>query len=198
MSGQGLVCPVLGPSNSCGYRFPSCILDSHRPPSLPLCTPPAGLFARADAQNTNGRVYPKAILQREVARFKEQHVRKGTALGELNHPSYFSSYFRHLNLPNVSHQVLDLRWRGPELWGTLEVLPTPAGLLLSELYSKVSCVVVCWLTAGEQLLTTSQLACSHTAHAMSSSCCVPALTPLLCSAADQQFELQASHVLARK
>jgi hypothetical protein len=83
-------------------------------------------------------VYPKSILQREVARFKQEHVQKGTALGELNHPSYFSSYFRHLNLPNVSHQVLDLRWRGPELWGTLEVLPTPAGLLLSELYSKVS------------------------------------------------------------
>jgi hypothetical protein len=83
-------------------------------------------------------VYPKSILQREVARFKEQHVAKGSALGELNHPSYFSSYFRHLNLPNVSHQVLGLRWRGPELWGTLEVLPTPAGLLLSELYSKVS------------------------------------------------------------
>jgi hypothetical protein len=100
-----------------------------------VCT--AGLFARADCQNTNGRVYPKSILQREVARFKQQHVQKGTALGELNHPSYFSSYFRHLNLPNVSHQVLDLRWRGPELWGTLEVLPTPAGLLLSELYSKV-------------------------------------------------------------
>lgn len=98
----------------------------------------AGLFARADCQNTNGRVYPKPILQREVAAFKERHVNKGTALGELNHPSYFSSYFRHLNLPNVSHQVLDLRWRGPELWGTLEVLPTPAGLLLSELYSKVS------------------------------------------------------------
>lgn len=96
------------------------------------------MFARADCQNTNGRVYPKSILQREVARFKEQHVAKGSALGELNHPSYFSSYFRHLNLPNVSHQVLDLRWRGPELWGTLEVLPTPAGLLLSELYSKVS------------------------------------------------------------
>lgn len=100
-----------------------------------MCT--AGLFARADCQNTNGRVYPKSILQREVARFKQQHVQKGTALGELNHPSYFSSYFRHLNLPNVSHQVLDLRWRGPELWGTLEVLPSPAGLLLSELYSKV-------------------------------------------------------------
>ena len=101
-------------------------------------------------------MYPKAILQREVSRFKEQHVRKGTALGELNHPSYFSSYFRALNLPNISHQVLDLRWRGPELWGTLEILPTPAGLLLSELYSKARralmvvamSIVACVVAAG--------------------------------------------------
>jgi hypothetical protein len=93
-------------------------------------------------------VYPSAILRPEVARFRAQHVARGSALGELNHPSYYSSYFRSLNLPNVSHQVLELRWRGQELWGTIEVLPTPAGLLLSELYSKVSgCVGVvcsCW------------------------------------------------------
>jgi hypothetical protein len=97
----------------------------------------AGLFARADARNTNGRVYPARILRREVRRFRASHVRRGTALGELNHPSYYSAWFRSLNLPNVSHQVLELRWRGRELWGTIEVLPTPAGLLLSELYSKV-------------------------------------------------------------
>lgn len=96
-----------------------------------------GLFARADATNTNGRVYPGCILRREVARFRRRHLATGTALGELNHPSYHSAYFRSLNLPNISHQVLELRWRGAELWGTIEVLPTPAGLLLSELYSKV-------------------------------------------------------------
>eukprot|EP00775_Hariotina_reticulata_P010278 gene10278-10437_t len=95
-----------------------------------------GLFARADTKNTNGRVYPKSILKREVRRFKQEHIKQGTALGELNHPSYYSNYFRSLNLPNISHQVLEVFWRGSELWGTLEVLPTPAGLLLWELYSK--------------------------------------------------------------
>eukprot|EP00879_Flechtneria_rotunda_P029005 GHRR01031256.1.p1 GENE.GHRR01031256.1~~GHRR01031256.1.p1 ORF type:complete len:131 (+),score=23.59 GHRR01031256.1:657-1049(+) len=75
-------------------------------------------------------------MHREVRRFKAQHIRTGTALGELNHPSYSSTYFRSLNLPNISHQVLDVFWRGTELWGTIEVLPTPAGLLLWELYSK--------------------------------------------------------------
>jgi hypothetical protein len=83
-------------------------------------------------------LFLQAVLKREVRRFKAQHVRCGSALGELNHPSYYSAYFRSLNLPNISHQVLEVRWRGNELWGTIEVLPTPAGLLLWELYSRVS------------------------------------------------------------
>eukprot|EP00882_Tetradesmus_deserticola_P030328 GHRQ01034043.1.p2 GENE.GHRQ01034043.1~~GHRQ01034043.1.p2 ORF type:complete len:153 (+),score=77.05 GHRQ01034043.1:309-767(+) len=97
-----------------------------------------GLFARADTKNTNGRIYPKPILRREVRRFKRAHIRCATALGELNHPSYYSAYFCSLNLPNISHQVLEVHWRGSELWGSIEVLPTPAGLLLWELYSRVS------------------------------------------------------------
>lgn len=80
----------------------------------------------------------QAVLKREVKRFKVQHIKTGTALGELNHPSYYSCYFRSLNLPNISHQVLEVHWKGNELWGTIEVLPTPAGLLLWELYSRVS------------------------------------------------------------
>ncbi len=34
-------------------------------------------------------------------------------------------------------QVLDVSWKGDQLWGTIEVLPTPSGLLLWELYSRV-------------------------------------------------------------
>lgn len=36
-------------------------------------------------------------------------------------------------------QVLDVHWRGNQLWGTIEILSTPSGLLLWELYSQVSC-----------------------------------------------------------
>lgn len=45
------------------------------------------------------------ILKREVNRFEEQHILRGTALGELDHPNYASRYFKCLNLPNASHQV---------------------------------------------------------------------------------------------
>jgi hypothetical protein len=63
------------------------------------------MFARADAVNTNGRAYPKRLLVREVRAYNRSHVARGTALGELEHPSYASSLFRSLNVPNTSHQV---------------------------------------------------------------------------------------------
>lgn len=95
-----------------------------------------GIFARADTKNNNKRVYPKYVLQREVARYEREHIQGGTALGELDHPNYASRYFKNLNLPNISHQVLEVRWKGDCLWGTIEILPTPSGLLLWELYSQ--------------------------------------------------------------
>ena len=39
--------------------------------------------------------------------------------------------------PLLWTQVLELNWKGGQLWGTIEVLPTPAGLLVWELYSQV-------------------------------------------------------------
>lgn len=48
---------------------------------------------------------PQRLLVREVRRYKQQHVKTGTALGELDHPSYASDFFRVLNVPNISHQV---------------------------------------------------------------------------------------------
>jgi Prohead core protein serine protease len=82
---------------------------------------PAGLFARANCVNTNNRLYPKQILLREVKKFIEQRVQMRCALGELDHPSYSSPTFKHLNLVNISHQVLSVKWKGNALWGFIEV-----------------------------------------------------------------------------
>ncbi|GAX75734.1 hypothetical protein CEUSTIGMA_g3177.t1 [Chlamydomonas eustigma] len=95
-----------------------------------------GIFAKADTENNNQRIYPKSVLQREARAYELKYLRTGTALGELDHPDYNSRYFRCLNLANVSHQVLDMFWKGKELWGSIQVLSTPSGLLLRELYSK--------------------------------------------------------------
>lgn len=49
-----------------------------------------GVLQRADAQNQNGRVYPKHILEREVERYKKEFINKNMAYGELDHPSCFT------------------------------------------------------------------------------------------------------------
>ena len=66
---------------------------------------------------------------REVQKYSEQQVTERRALGELDHPD--SSV---VNLNNASHNVLDMRWDGDDLLGTVEVLSTPAGNILKELF----------------------------------------------------------------
>jgi hypothetical protein len=88
-----------------------------------------GVLQRAGAKNQNGRVYPKDILMREVNEYKKIQVAERRALGELDHPE--SSV---VNLSNASHNVLDVWWKGDDVVGKVEVLSTPAGNILKELF----------------------------------------------------------------
>ena len=88
-----------------------------------------GVLQRADAKNQNGRIYPKEVLMREAKKYAGTFVKERRALGELDHPD--SSV---VNLNNVSHNVLDMAWNGEDLVGTVEVLSTPAGNILKELF----------------------------------------------------------------
>ena len=88
-----------------------------------------GVLQRAEAKNQNGRVYPRAILMRESKKYDENFVKQNRALGELDHPD--SSV---VNLQNVSHNVLGMDWDGDDLVGEVEVLSTPSGNILKELF----------------------------------------------------------------
>ena len=50
-------------------------------------------------------------------------------MGELDHPE--SSV---VNLQNVSHNITEMHWEGKNLVGTVEVLGTPSGNILTELF----------------------------------------------------------------
>jgi len=89
----------------------------------------SGVLQRAEAKNQNGRVYPKETLMREAKKYEDTFVQERRALGELDHPD--SSV---VNLNNVSHNVLDMKFQGDDLVGTVEVLSTPAGNILKELF----------------------------------------------------------------
>ena len=88
-----------------------------------------GVVQRADAKNQNGRVYPKDTLKREVEKYVEGPIAENRALGELDHPD--SSI---INLKNVCHNITKLWWDGDDLMGRIEVLPTPSGNILKQLF----------------------------------------------------------------
>ena len=86
-----------------------------------------GILQRAGAENQNGRVYPKEILEREIGKYQTL-IKERRALGELDHPD--SSV---INLKNVSHNIKEVHWEGNDVVGTVEILPTPSGNILKEL-----------------------------------------------------------------
>ena len=88
-----------------------------------------GVLQRANAKNQNGRVYPMEILQREAKNYDEGFIKQKRALGELDHPD--SSV---VNLQNVSHNITEMHWEGDNLLGTCEILTTPSGNILRELF----------------------------------------------------------------
>ena len=88
-----------------------------------------GVLQRAESKNQNGRVYPREVLLKEVGKYLENQVTERRALGELDHPE--SSV---VNLNNASHNVIEMHWDGDDLLGTVEVLSTPAGNILKELF----------------------------------------------------------------
>ena len=88
-----------------------------------------GVLQRAEAKNQNGRVYPRETLMREAKKYAEVQIKERRALGELDHPD--SSV---VNLNNVSHNIMEMHWNGDDLLGTVEVLGTPAGNILKELF----------------------------------------------------------------
>ena len=86
-----------------------------------------GVMQRADAENGNGRVYPKRVLDRELMNYAKL-VQENRALGELDHPEDSV-----INLKNASHMVTKVWWNGNDVMGKVKILNTPSGQILRSL-----------------------------------------------------------------
>ena len=86
-----------------------------------------GRIQAADTPNGNGRVYPKKVLQKEIANY-EKIVKDNRATGELDHPDDSV-----INLKNVSHMVIDVWWQKSDVMGKIKVLDTPSGRTVKDL-----------------------------------------------------------------
>ena len=86
-----------------------------------------GICQRANTLNGNGRMYSERILRREVKNYQKL-IDESRALGELDHPD--SSV---VELTKVSHKVTKLWMDGDDVYGKIQVLPTPCGDILRSL-----------------------------------------------------------------
>ena len=82
-----------------------------------------GIFMQAEMKNKNGRVYPKDVLTREVARYNREFINKSRAFGELGHPDGPT-----VNLERVSHMIKALYPEGNNFIGEAKILDTPYGI----------------------------------------------------------------------
>jgi hypothetical protein len=87
-----------------------------------------GVFMQSEAKNRNGRVYPKAIMEKAVDRYVTEQVKTGRAVGELNHPEGPT-----INLDKVSHIIEGLDWKGNDVVGKARILETPMGNIVKGL-----------------------------------------------------------------
>ena len=71
---------------------------------------------------------PMETLRREVARYNENHVVAGRALGELGHPDGPT-----VNLDRVSHKIVSLKESGSNFIGKAKIMNTPMGNIAKNL-----------------------------------------------------------------
>ena len=87
-----------------------------------------GIFLQADIKNRNGRVYPMAILEKEVARYNKKFINENRAYGELGHPEGPT-----VNLERVSHMVTELYPDGKNFIGEAKIMETPMGKIVKNI-----------------------------------------------------------------
>jgi len=116
---------MLSEVNSFNFT-PSQIIESIQKNNGALIV--SGILLSADIVNQNGRYYPRPILEREFTKYQSL-VKNNAATGELDHPDSTV-----INLKNVSHKIVEMHWDGNDIVGTIQVLTTPSGNILKELF----------------------------------------------------------------
>lgn len=74
------------------------------------------VFQKFGIENANGRIYPEAVLKREVEKYQIK-IQERRAIGECNHPSESV-----IDLSRVAINIIELHWEGHTLVGKMEIL----------------------------------------------------------------------------
>jgi hypothetical protein len=107
--------------------LPKQINEAKMNPRIPFLV--SGKIQAADKPNANYRIYDYATLKKQVTLYEQGPVTEKRALGELDHPDTSV-----INLKNVCHNITRVWWEGKDLYGEFEILDTPSGNILKELF----------------------------------------------------------------
>lgn len=87
-----------------------------------------GIFLQTELENKNGRIYPKSIMDKEVARYIKESINCNRAVGELSHGTSISP-----DPKLISHRIISLKEDGNNFVGKALVLDTPNGQIVKAL-----------------------------------------------------------------
>lgn len=73
------------------------------------------VFQKFDTPNANGRIYPEAILKREVEKY-QQAIKERRAYGEANHPESST-----IDISRIALNIIELHWENKTLVGKIEI-----------------------------------------------------------------------------
>ncbi len=96
-------------------QYEAKLITEARKAGQPVIVP--ALLQRADTPNSNGRIYPRGILEREVNKY-QSIIDQNMALGELDHPETDPV----VNLKNAAIAIKGMSWNGNDLMGEVEIL----------------------------------------------------------------------------
>lgn len=89
-----------------------------------------GITVQTDIRNRNNRIYPAAVVRREMERYIREMVNQNRAVGELNHPTDR----REIDYERVSHKYISLTENGKNWIGKAQVaVGTPMGNVVAGL-----------------------------------------------------------------
>ena len=89
------------------------------------------IFQKFDIENANGRIYPEAILKKQVQLYIDTFVKNHTSTGQLDHPDTVT-----ISGKEISHIIEELHWEGNTLVGKLRLI-TSEGF---RKYGVISCL----------------------------------------------------------
>jgi len=107
--------------------LPKQLNEAKMNPRIPFLV--SGKIQAADKPNANHRIYDFATLKIQATLYEQGPVTERRALGELDHPETSV-----INLKNVCHNITKIWWEDKDLYGEFEILDTPSGNILKELF----------------------------------------------------------------